>query len=71
MFFPTTTSSALHVSNFTRGADSTSNMNAFQWLILLGFPPATAAASVMPELFRSDENVTIEEVSSALTSIAA
>ncbi len=26
-------------------------MNTYQWLLVLGFPPAVAAARLMPELF--------------------
>ena len=52
-------------------AKNTSHMNAFQWLLVLGFPPATAAASVMPELFTADENTSAEEVDSVLASVAA
>lgn len=29
-------------------------MNAFQMLLILGFPPAVAAASVAPEIFTDD-----------------
>lgn len=28
---------------------------AFRWLLVLGFPPSVAAASVMPQIFRSDD----------------
>ena len=31
-------------------------MNEFQWLLVLGFPAETAAATVMPDIFISDEN---------------
>lgn len=34
-------------------------MNAFQMLVILGFPPAVAAASVAPETFRREANETI------------
>jgi hypothetical protein len=30
-------------------------MCAFQWLLIYGFPPAIAAASARPDVFRIDE----------------
>jgi hypothetical protein len=48
MFFgPTSLSS--HSSATIAGNAST--MNAFEWLIVLGFPVDVAAAKTMPELF--------------------
>ncbi len=38
----------------TAGAPDNSPMNTYQWLVILGFPPAIAAAKVMPELFTTD-----------------
>lgn len=34
-------------------------MNTFQWLLILGFPPSVAAATLMPEVF-SVEGVDLE-----------
>ncbi|HVS50884.1 MAG TPA: hypothetical protein VHD62_00915 [Opitutaceae bacterium] len=39
-------------------------MNAFHWLLILGFSPVDAAAIVSPEIFRADDT------SSANTSTA-
>jgi hypothetical protein len=48
MFFgPTSLSS--HSTATIAGNEST--MNAFEWLIVLGFPVDVAAAKTMPELF--------------------
>lgn len=30
---------------------------AFRWLLILGFPPSVAAASVMPQIFRCDDDL--------------
>ena len=38
-------------------ARPTPDMNTFQWLLILGFPPATAAAAVRPDIFRSNAEV--------------
>lgn len=35
-------------------------MNAFQMLLILGFPPAVAAASVAPETFLTDARETTD-----------
>jgi hypothetical protein len=40
----------------TTGADFTTNMNTFQWLLILGFPANVAAAQTMPELFTADDS---------------
>jgi hypothetical protein len=48
MFFgPTSLSSSLP----SAGTAGEAAMNAFEWLIVLGFPVDVAAAKVMPELF--------------------
>lgn len=31
------------------------DINPFQWLVTLGFPPNLAAAHLMPELFATDD----------------
>jgi hypothetical protein len=61
----------LHPNQSNFGAESCSNMNTFQWLLVLGFPPATAAASVMPELFVADETTAEKEADDAIPGIAA
>lgn len=40
----------------TFGLTAAVDINAFQWLVLLGFPPNLAAAKLMPELFTTDES---------------
>jgi hypothetical protein len=37
-------------------------MNAFQWLLVLGFPPEVAASSVMPDVFATEETVTANDL---------
>jgi hypothetical protein len=37
-------------------------MNAFQWLLVLGFPPDVAASSVMPRVFAAEDNVTANDL---------
>lgn len=32
-------------------------MNMFHWLLILGFPPSVAAATVAPEIFTDAETV--------------
>jgi hypothetical protein len=36
------------------GARASSEVSAFHWLLILGFPPTVAAATAMPELFTSE-----------------
>jgi len=36
-------------------------MTTYQWLLVLGFPPTVAAATVMPELFISEDDAVIGE----------
>jgi hypothetical protein len=36
-------------------------MNAYQWLLVLGFPPTVAAATVLPEIF-SEESSTFHSI---------
>lgn len=40
-------------------------MNAFQMLLILGFPPSVAAASVAPEIFCTEATDTITPAESS------
>lgn len=46
-------------------------MNTFQWLIVLGFPPAVAAATVAPEIFTDANTSDAEPTSEFLPRSAA
>ena len=45
---------APHVSPLPQPSLEATVMNAYRWLLLLGFPSNEAAASLMPELFTNE-----------------
>lgn len=40
----------------TSRTETSPEVNAYQWLLVLGFPAPVAAASTMPELFTNEES---------------
>jgi hypothetical protein len=46
---------SVDLSSVAPASGPSSEISAFHWLIILGFPPQVAAATAMPDLFTTEE----------------